>query len=330
MPASCTAPRSRKEKSATDVSAVLAIIFDRIVNVGVSIGGEKMAELNSIESHMEKVVQYLEELAKSDKKLYAKTRTRLGGLNSQLCHSVELISQILTDNILKQDTEFGENIGDLKREVDSLNKDMSSVMTQVTQLNSFIDSSKNLSIKRKILLTYKEVLHETASKNIELNHIKTCSTLIDNWFTCRFYLSLNHDAGFKYKIEMIPQWILDIIILYGYCISTGDFSDIEQFSLWCKNVGSGIVKTNYAVPYCVHRMSRSFTRDYVTFSGLGIYDLLLDAGYDKLNSNELNGVVLSPYMLQDKFRAYCPEIVDGYTYCGDDESLLRKYKLIGG
>lgn len=289
-----------------------------------------MAELNSIESHMDKVVQYLEDLSRSDKKLYTKTRIRLGELNTQLCHSVELISQILTDNILKQDTEFGENLVEIKQEVDSLNKDMSSAMTQVTQLNSFLGTTKNVSLKRNILKTYKQVIHDTAIRGSSIAHVDKCCKLIDNWFNCRFYLSLNHDTAFKYKIEMIPQWILDIIILYGYCLNVGDFSDIEQFSSWCSKVGSGIITTNYSVPYCVHRMSRSFTKDYVTFSGLGLYDLLFDAGYDRLDSVELNGVALSPYMMQDKFRAYSPDIVDEYTYCGNDESLLRKYKIIGG
>jgi len=287
-------------------------------------------ELNSIESHMEKVVQYLEELSKSDKKLYAKTRTRLGDLNTQLCHSVELISQILADNLLKQDTEFGENLGELNDEAISINNDISSTMSHVTQLNTFIDRSASMSAKRNIILKYKTVLREVANRPIEYSHVTQCAKLIDKWFNCRFYLSLNFDKNFKYRIEMIPQWIVDIIILYGYCLSVSDFSEIEQFNRWCDNVGSGVITTTYAVPYSIHRISRNMTKDYVTFSGLGLYDLLLDSGYSALDCSELNGVVLSPYLVKDKFLAYCPDIVEDYTYCGDDESLLRRYKLIGG
>lgn len=287
-------------------------------------------ELNSIESHMEKVLQYLEELSKSDKKLYAKTRTRLGELNTQLCHSVELISQILADNVLKQDTEFGENLGDLKVEAASLNKDVSSAMNQVAQLNTFIERSKTLNIKKTILLTYKTILREVAVSDLKYVHVMQCAKLIDKWFNCRFYLSLNFDKEFKYKLERIPHWVVDIIILYGWCISNNDFTLIDQFNAWCDNVGSGVTITSYAVPYCVHRISHNMSKEFVTLSGLGLYDLLLDAGYSKLDSEALNGVVLSPYMVKDMFSIYASDIVDDYTYCGDDESLLRKYKLIGG
>ena len=287
-------------------------------------------ELNSIESHMEKVVQYLEELSKSDKKLYSKTRTRLGALNTQLCRSVEMVSQILADNILKQDTEFGENLGELNDEAISINKDISSTMTHVTQLNTFIDRSDSAKAKREILLKYKEVLHQVAVMDIKYPHVLNCAKLINKWFNCRFYLSLSFDSNFKYRLEMLPQWIVDIVTLYGYCISISDFSEIEQFMHWCDNVGSGVITTTYAVPYCIHRISHSMTKDMVTFSGLGLYDLLLDAGYSRLDDPALGNVTLSPYLLKDKFLAYSPDVVDDYTYCGDDESLLKKYKLIGG
>ena len=287
-------------------------------------------ELNSIESHMEKVVQYLEELSTTDKKLYTKTRTRLGDLNTQLCHSVELISQILADNILKQDTEFGENLGEIETEVNSMNKNISSAMNQVTRLNTFIEPSANINVKKTILRTYRDTIRETALSKISYDHVLKCARLIDKWFESRFYLSLPHDPGFKYKIEMLPHWIADIIILYGYCIDTDNFSDIEEFNIWCTNISSGVITTSYAIPFCIYKVSHNMTKDYVTFSGLGLYDLLLDAGFSKLSSPDLHGVVCSPYMIQDRFRAYNSEIVDEYTYCGNDESLMRRYKLIGG
>ena len=287
-------------------------------------------ELNSIESHMEKVVQYLEELSKSDKRLYSKTRARLSGLNTQLCHSVELISQILADNLLKQDTEFGENLGEMRVEVESLNKDMSSAMTQVTRLNSFISQPSNVNVKKNILITYKQSLQTIANSEIKYEHVANCAKLLNKWFSCRFLLSLTHDKNFKYKIEMMPHWISDIIILYGYCLHNSNFSDIEEFSRWCTNIGSGISISQYVFPYCVHKISHNMSKEYVTFSGLGLYDLLLDAGLSALDSPDLCGVTCSPYLIQDRFRAYCPELVDEYTYCGNDESLMRRYKLIGG
>ena len=275
---------------------------------------------------MEKVVQYLEDLSKSDKKLYAKTRTRLGDLNTQLCHSVELISQILADNMLKQDTEFGENLGELKEEATSINKDIISAAGKAAKLNNFI--SNDTKSNKGIMTKYKEVARLVASSNIKYSQVDSCAKIIYKWIECRFYNS--HNKDFKYQLEMVPHWIADIIILYGYCLSKNDFSDIVALESWCNDVNSGVISTPYAVPYCVHKISHNMGKEFVTFSGLGLYDLLLDAGYRDLDSPELGDIKLSEYLVKDKFSYYAPEVVDDYTYCGDDESLLKKYKIVGG
>lgn len=284
-------------------------------------------EIYSAELHVKKVVEYLEELRDASPGMYAKTRTRLKNISVDLFKGIELISKILQDDSLLDDSEFSSNREALQDLVTELSENSDRTSKQIAELSQFVSTdSVNLTSENKKFLVsyYGRVLSGLASANIPYYKVADCASILWRWYNARFFQS---SSGFKYSVSKIPTWISYIVIAYGIALRNKTSQQfLDSFAQWCETTS----ENNYPLPFAVHSTISSMSADTVTLEALAVWDVLIDYGLAVELPAQLQTFQLGRYMISDIFDKLNLDLTNAYEYYNNDPELLKKYNLIGG
>lgn len=255
------------------------------------------------QSHMKKLLAYVEKISKSDAHVYAKSRTRLKDLYDTCNHIEDLISSMLEDDMFEQsENEFAG--------------------LDVIENNSY--SELDNKDKKLAFKLYCEILEQTSLSDLNIDKALDCSKLIWYWFNHRFILSKDTCPGFLYNMNNFPAWIQSIVLCYGKSIE--ELKDVEftnDVRCWCDDlVTKG--NNNYPLPVNVNIMLQS---DCSNLTSVVLWDILMNNGYDSLCNKHPKEVYLS----EDSIYNYCgkqdPSVLDDYVQYDHDPSILDRCNL---
>lgn len=286
-------------------------------------------DINSAELQVKRLLSYVEDIANSPKKMYGKSKTRLKEVATTCSEVVRIIYTVLEDESLSNmdEQEFSQSsnpdivtvLNDMQSELNKLKSFVS------TSSGSAETSSVSISTRRQVLLNYSASLKHLSEVSIPIKSAHKCAELLHMWFSTRFESVQSSD--FHYNIKRWPDWLRDIVIVYGHSVAT-DTEDqfISKFEYWCNSIQQE-VNNKYAVPYFIYTFNRYHDPSQFTLTAAVLWDILLDNGLAQLctSDDDLYPFEDSVYRLCGE---YSPAVLDNYADYKLNSRLLTQCKLI--
>ena len=246
----------------------------------------KYHEIQPLENAASKINSELDQMLATKPGMYNKTKKRYRQLASDLLQCVEKISRLIEeDDLISDSTDEFDELSKDSQPIDSI-----SLTSELDHAKSVYQSTSNfMSTKtskhkdyNRLVAQYHDVLYQTIdSSDICCQEAKSCAELISKWFDCRF---INHTDNFNCNMKQLPNWISNIIILFGKYQSEGNISKfIDMMNTWIINTTSG-QNDKWAVPYEVFQLSKEAEPQEFTLSAIAINRMLFNAGYWSLTS----------------------------------------------
>lgn len=286
-------------------------------------------EVSRIQTHADKINDQLSSILSEHPQIYAKTRDRYKKLAISLLSSVEKIAAILEEDSLatldNDRFEFSNNDFNISDLYDA----MKHASNRIALCNNFLAASSEdvcNSINKITLKKYGQVLEQASAHDFGYSEVNECASVLHKWFKSRFS---NNDPTFKYNIAYIPQWITDIVILYGKYQSVDDTcSFIDMMYSWCDSLSD---KSNkWATPYEVHNLSKSVDPSSYTMNAVLVGDILMDEVLYQLTESNAPDIVanLECYPVASAVKLKNPSLLPIIrTRLAKRESLVKQYNL---
>lgn len=297
-------------------------------------------DIHSAEAHMEKVLQYLEQMHDNNSSLYSKTREKLKNISNDLFKGLKLVSEILEEDSLVVEAEFGGTDESIISSVKSMKEQSEEISQVIDRVDSFVYSpppepkltysTNKLSAKKRrhIVYTYGQVLKKVAGVSTPYKSVRDCAALIWRWYDTRFFLSLQSCSKFHYNIRNIPECIKWIVLAYSKHLSDHTLdSFFSDFDIWLSSLVSPNAGNNYLLPYEIFKIGRETTISDISQASIMIWDILFDLGYSELSKDDLADVKLQSETIYNLAVKIAPDIADNYVYYEEDDSLLRSLEV---
>lgn len=283
-------------------------------------------DIYTAEIQVNKLLEYVKNLSASEHKMYQKSKDRLKELANTCNQVILVISEILQDEALTNDDqdEFGSS------GTTDFNAVLNSMEDQISELRQFLNVPKPVvlpsgsgSVKKRALFTYKHCLSALSRANILVEEAEDCSKILWNWFSARF---LEGPDTFRYNMKRIPNWIRDIVVLYGYHLETDTIDEFKvSFNSWIANIP--IENNNYAVPYEVYKFEKAPDPKVLTLSSVVIWDILLDYGLRDLCIDPASELYPSEDCVYTLVGSLNSQVMNPYQNYMYDHSILSKCNL---
>lgn len=247
-------------------------------------------EVSRIQTHADKIDKQLSSILSEHPQIYAKTRDKYKKLAISLLSSVEKIASILEENSLATLDNDRVEFSTADFDISDVYCAMKHTSDRIDLCNNFLAaSSEDISdnVNKMTLKKYGRVLEQASVHDFGYYEVNTCALILNKWFKSRF--SVN-DPAFKYNIAYIPEWITNIIIMYGKYQSINDTdSFISMMYSWCDGLSAS--PTRWAVPYEVHDLSKSVDPHSYTINAVLIGDILMDEVLYQLTESNAPDIV---------------------------------------
>lgn len=225
------------------------------------------------------------------RKMYAKTRRNYEELAISLLSSVDKIATLLENNSLCSLDDTPQEFHTSSVDVNNLRDAIDKTSKKINSYTSFVSPpvSNDANINRDTLKRYGSVLNKASTTSFSCIECSECAYILNRWFKARFS-NKRKSSSFKYNISYLPEWITNIIILYGKYHSNGD-SDafMNMMTSWCDSLDHEDCK--WAVPYEVHQLTKSFCPEDYTMDAVLIGDILMDEALYELTESNSPGIV---------------------------------------
>lgn len=288
-------------------------------------------EVPRIQTHADKIDSQLSTVLSQKPQMYAKTKERYKHLAISLLSSVEKIAAILEEDSLasldNKTSEFGSN----KFDVSDLSTAIKHASERIDSCTSFVSadfSGLSNNVNKETLRRYGQILEQASNYNFRYEEANECAYILNRWFKARFSNPSKHST-FRYNLAYIPEWITDIIILYGKYHSNQDTSSfMDMMTGWCDNLSNESVK--WAVPYEVHQLNKSVEPKNYTMDAVLIGDILMDEMLYLLTETSSPDIIanLECYPVASKVKANNPSLLPIIrTRLAKRETLMKEYSL---
>lgn len=294
-----------------------------------------------------KLLEYVENIADSRPKMYKKSINRWKEIAETCQQVVRVISEIVQEEILEDDIEdhvtsntaheIQSMIMYMKNEIDQIKDFVSYPSNTTPDIPKNIVSAPNSNSKNKIpkedrreaIAKYKDVLSKLPNKVKDYPSAYECAMLIWRWFDSRFMQSTQIHTQFRYNIRRIPNWIIDIVIVYSNHLIEGDSDEfIHSFNDWCDSLLDPSSDCNFAVPYEVFKVDTDSDKSDVSLTSVVLWDILVDLGLSELCIEDSFNLYLSESALYDICANYNESILDDYKNYKVDNNILSKCNIV--
>lgn len=283
--------------------------------------------IDSAEKSIRKLHAYVKDLADNKPKMYQKSRTRLKELAEVSKDIVVLLSDILQDEALAEDTvEFGSDA--------SITSVLDYMQNQINQIRNFTGGNTSKSVKqeksstgsgskKQTMRDYRTVMEKISEVDFKYDCVSRCAKLLWDWFNARFIITV-HNTGFKYNMKRFPIWIRNIVVMYGRAIRDNNYLEFDtKFHIWIANlVDNPNVENNYAIPYDVYEFEKSMQPGDMSLEAVVLWDILVDGGLSELCTKIKDDLYLSDDSVYNLCSEKNPSVLDSYANYVDHPEIL--------
>ena len=270
--------------------------------------------MKGIKSHLEKVLNSIQELKCSEKPFRTKTFEHLSELVCICNQIIDLIYSIIgydePDNLSCQniDTPYQEPqtlyenpIGQVNRE-NLWNKKSPTQKYTPTQCASIVQE-------------FGDALHRNANINYNSEQANMCSELLWRWFHLRYQNTYDHCKEFKYSVMDIKKYIHAIVIAFGYYYENESLDKIyTMFDKWENSIKYSEKSNRYVVPFEVAQIGKRIYHEHATLTSAIIWDMFATEGLSSIRrDDEVDGAYIDHDQLIDRLFYVNPEIADEFN-----------------
>lgn len=296
-------------------------------------------DIYSAEAQVKKLLEYVTTLSQSQSRMYNKTKVRLSELASTCSQVVEVISTILQDRALEECDQGPE----FETQSDpDIRVALANMQSQLNALQQFVNSSPvsptpvapkvelSAATRKRVFADYKSALSKCASSASAYPAVIEISDLLWTWFKARFVSASNVNSSFQYNIRRWPEWIRDIVVMYGNAIETDTASTfVSDFQSWCNNLSYSEAKDRYAVPYSIYGFNKHKDPESLTLTSVILWDMLMDAGLSNISTDmQSSDLYLSSSAIYDLCEQLAPDVLDKYRHYKTDPAIDRRFRLL--
>ena len=282
------------------------------------LGGAIVLDIYSAGTSIKKLLTYVEDIADSKPRMYEKSKDRLKEIATTCNKVVEVISEILEDEVLKEDSvEFGQNsdltavITNMQQQMDKLKQFAEGASDDSDERHVEINSSSSKA-RKKALKSYSSCLSKLSTIETAYPFANRCAKLLWTWFDVRF-LKTVYGTNFRYNMKKFPEWIQSIVILYGKAIHDNDVASFEaNFQAWLQSIINTDAKDKYAVPYDIYQLSRNMNSESITLDAVILWDILLDNGLRDVCTTDKDDLYMDEYDIYNLADTHSPAVLDSY------------------
>lgn len=284
-------------------------------------------DIHSAKKNVEKLLSYIEDMSSKDTKLYAKSRDRLKEIAESCNQVVSIISDLLQEEMLKDDSVEFKSSKVIDDALGSMEYQLSKVHQFTTPTiglqgigsadpvkaseNTSEQSALSAGVRKKVLSTYSQDLSILASNNAP-HFAGRCANLLWTWFDTRFYKTIP-GSSFKYNIRRFPEWLQGIVVMYGKAIHDNTVMSFEyEFQSWIDSIQTSEAKNKYAIPYPVYQFCTTKDPSALTLDAVVLWDILLDYGLDKLCTSDKQDLYLDQYSVYNLCDDLNPTVLENY------------------
>lgn len=286
-------------------------------------------EVPRLQTHADKIDSQLAIVLSQRPQMYNKTKERYKDLAITLLSSVKKIASILEEDSLASVDNESSEFGSSRFDVSDLSKALRDTNARIDAFTNFVSndlSALSYNANKETLKRYGTILEQAANHRFTCIEANQCASILNRWFKSRFS---NSAKGFKYNIAYIPEWITDIIILYGKYHSNQDIqSFMSMMSDWCDNLSNESCR--WAVPYEVYNLNKQVEPANYTMNAVLIGDILMDEVLYQLTESSSPDIVanLECYPVASKVKAGNPNLLPVIrTRLAKREALMKEYNL---
>lgn len=286
-------------------------------------------EVPRLQTHADKIDTQLSVVLSQKPQMYAKTKERYKELAISLLSSVEKIAAILeVDSLASVDNKTSE-FGSSEFDLSDLSTALEHTNERINSYTSFVSTDiVSDSINKQTLRKYGQVLEQASNYDFSCVEARECAYILNKWFKARFSNTPKSNS-FKYNIAYIPEWITDIIVLYGKYHSNHDTSSfINMMNDWCDNLSRESVK--WAVPYEVYNLNKVVEPTNYTVNAVVIGDILMDEVLYQLTESSCPDIVanLECYPVASRVKSNNPSLLPIIrTRLAKRDLLMKEYNL---
>lgn len=286
-------------------------------------------EVPRLQTHADKIDTQLSVVLSQKPQMYAKTKERYKELAISLLSSVEKIAAILeVDSLASVDNKTSE-FGSSEFDLSDLSTALEHTNERINSYTSFVSTDiVSDSINKQTLRKYGQVLEQASNYDFSCVEARECAHILNKWFKARFS-NTPKSSSFKYNIAYIPEWITDIIVLYGKYHSNNDTSSfMNMMNDWCDNLSREPVK--WAVPYEVYNLNKVVEPTNYTVNAVVIGDILMDEVLYQLTESSCPDIVanLECYPVAARVKANNPSLLPIIrTRLAKRDLLMKEYNL---
>lgn len=274
-------------------------------------------DIYSAGTSIKKLLNYVEDLADSKPRMYEKSKDRLKEIATTCNKVVEVISEILEDEVLKEDSvEFGQSselivlINDMQQQMNKLQKFTQGVSVDDEKHAEYTAISSKT--RKKALKSYTDCLSKLSEIETSYPFADRCAKLLWTWFNVRF-LQTVYGTNFRYSMRRFPEWIQGVVILYGKAIHDNEVGSFEdKFQDWLNAIITTDAKDKYAVPYEVYQFNKTHDPALITLDAVILWDILLDCGLRDLCTKDKDDLYMNEYDVYDLADKLSPQVLDNY------------------
>lgn len=280
-------------------------------------------DIYSAETIIKKLLVYVEDLADNQSKhrMYSKSKDRLKEIATTCNQVVAIISTILEDEVLQDDSiEFGQRsdlnlmLADMQNQIDHIKRFTENDVRPTSVATSETTYVITPAARKNALKQYSQVLSKLSNASTDYVFADRCSKLLWAWFDVRFHQTITADSSFRYSMKKFPEWIQAIVILYGNAIQSNTVGVFEDtFQLWLHTLLTTDARDRYAVPYEIYQFCKNPDPSNITLDAVILWDILLDLGLRDLCTSNKADLYLNEYGIYDLCNSLKPEVLDNYV-----------------
>lgn len=298
-------------------------------------------DIYSAEAQVKKLLEYVTSVSQSQSRMYNKTKVRLSELANTCSQVVEVISTILQDKALEdcdQGSEFETGsdpdiriaLANMQSQLNALQQFVNPTAPAVMTPSVAPKSELSAAVRKRVFSDYKIALSGCAAMPSPYPCVIELADMLWTWFRARFVNSSNANSGFQYNIRRWPEWIRDIVIVYGNAVETQTASTfVADFRTWCNSLAFSEAKSKYAVPYSIYEFNKHPNRETLTLTSVILWDMLMDLGLSKISvETQSSSLYLSSSAIYDLCETISPDVLDHYKHYKTDPAIDKRFKIL--
>lgn len=297
-------------------------------------------DIYSAEKSTQKVLEYVQLTAKSDKGLYNSSKQRFKNIYEMCNQIISVITGLVKIEVQQSEPKEIRQLDDLRKQIKVLFEEIKEIKAIVSQPKiaepvqekPSVNNDEKLSptAKREIVGRYAAVLEKSSKTDCGVSVVNQCADILWKWYEARIFGKYPNAQQFNYNPRSLKDVLYSLVLTFGYHFENETLEVfLRDFEEWLTNLRTSPLSHTYIAQREVFQVYKNMGKEYANLTAVVMWDVLWDNGLKELCSiDHKHNAHLSEYGIWDKVKNANPNLLDLYKHYEDeDPSILERLNL---